>query len=256
MTLRPLLLVSALGGGALAALPAGANPPCQTFAPPAYVGPSYAAPAYHAPTYRTEYVERVVEVPFAVPFAYYSFVGSVTTPPPVVVAAPPPPEPRPLPAPAQAPCPCPVPATAPPVAVGAVGHDQALEARLARLERLLVRVAEARAGAPPAAADDGPPPAAGDEAPAPREGPSPPGVKVTATDAAVYGLLRSRCGQCHTGASARGDVALFNDRGEWQPNTTPGEVYAAVRSGKMPRGSPAGLTQGEKDLLRAWAGAK
>lgn len=283
----PALLAAGLGAlAALAPLPLtscsrAGNPPCVTHAPVTvgapvygpvtYSAPVYSTPAYHAPVYEAE----KVYVPFAVPYAYFSFVAAPTTPPPVVVAAPPPPQPVATLAPppcatacATAHAPAPPPAgqagtSAPPPCSAAV------EARLARLEGLLVRLGERQA----VQGDDGPPLAreAGTtpvvaattpfvQAPVPVSTPAEPQPLpgVSADLGAVVALAQAKCAQCHSGANARDGVVLFNDRGEWQPNVAPGEVLASVRPrggkpAKMPRG-PVKLSDAEVALVERWAG--
>jgi hypothetical protein len=289
---RTLPALLAAGLGALAAVPAPANPPCVTHAPvtvgPPIYGPvTYSAPVYSAPTYHAPvYEAEKVYVPFAVPTVYFSFQAQPTTPPPVVVASPPPP--APVAAPAPAPCatacahaPVPPPAgqagtSAPPPSCSA-----AVEARLARLEGLLVRLGEARTQGAGVGGDDGPPVAveaggvgvgAAGLVPVPGGGSIPPGrqttppapaaepqpLPVSADLGAVVALLSNKCSQCHSGANARDGVVLFNDRGEWEPNHSPAEILASVRPrgdkpAKMPRGSPSPLSGEEVALIERWA---
>jgi cytochrome c5 len=284
---RTLPALVAAGLGALAALTpwpltscSRANPPCVTHAPVTvgapvvgpvtYSAPVYSAPTYHAPVYEAE----KVYVPFAVPFAYFSFVAAPTTPPPVVVASPPPPQPVAAPAPAPCATACAAahaPAAPPAVQAGVSAPppscSAAVEARLARLEGLLVRLGERQVAVAPQA-DDGPPPAreAGTtpvsvQTPAPAQlPPEPQPLPGASADlGAVVSLLSARCAQCHSGANARDGITLFNDRGEWQPNVAPGEVLASVRPrggkpAKMPKGAPVKLSDAEVALVAQWAG--
>jgi hypothetical protein len=204
-------------------------------------------------------VVKEVALPFPVPYALFQFVGGVTTPPPVLIAAPPPP------APAQAP--------AAPPAVAPVAP--AVEARLARIEAVLARLAEARAPA------DGPPVAAGGDTlpvalPAAPPGPAPapaapPAARVRtdypgALGPAVAVLAARGCAACHTGAAARPreePVVLWDDSGAWAPSVSWRAIHAAVRPrtgpggdlpARMPKGSPAKLTPEDVALVKAVAG--
>jgi hypothetical protein len=239
------------GFGGLAALPrAAANPPCTTFAPSYPVLPAYSAP-YVAPVYHAPYKEVVVKE-YAVPFAYFAFVAQPTTPPPVVVAAPAPPPPMPSPLPVTAPCQagCPVAPVAPPPSVvpsGGAGVAPGSDDRLARVEALLVKLAERQLAVP---ADAAPvareAPAAAPVAPAP---PGPPAYDANA--ALALNDLRA-CAQCHTGPDSRGGVTLFNAEGQWAPEVSQAEIYRAVKSGRMPRG-PQKFTEAQVERLRQWA---
>jgi hypothetical protein len=290
---RALPALLAAGLGALAALPAGANPPCVTHAPVTVGPPIYGPVTYSAPTYVAPYREVVVkEVPFAVPvpYAYFSFTAAPTTPPPVVVASPPPPAPVAAPAPAPCATACAHAPAVPPAGQAGTSApppscSAAVEARLARLEGLLVRLGEARTQGAGVGGDDGPPVAveaggvgvgAAGLVPVPGGGSIPPGrqttppapaaepqpLPVSADLGAVVALLSNKCSQCHSGANARDGVVLFNDRGEWEPNHSPAEILASVRPrgdkpAKMPRGSPSPLSTEEVALVARWAeGAK
>jgi hypothetical protein len=252
----PPTLLAAAALGALAALPAPGNPPCVTFAP-SYPPPLvYSAPTYSAPVYHEKVI--VKEVPFAVPtpYAYFAFVAQPTTPPPVVVAAPAPPPPlppSPLPVPSPCQAGCPVAPVAPPPAVvpsGGAGVAPGTEDRLARVEALLVKLAERQVAA--VSADAGPvareAPVTTSPAPAPS---GPPAYDANA--ALVLNDLRA-CAQCHTGPDSRGGVALFNAEGQWAPEVTAAEIYRAVKSGRMPRGSSK-FTPEQVERLRLWAQA-
>jgi hypothetical protein len=236
------------GFGGLAALPrAAANPPCTTFAPSYPVLPAYSAP-YVAPVYHPPYKEVVIKE-YAVPFAYFAFVAQPTTPPPVVVAAPappPPPPPSPLPVPSPCQAGCPVAPAAPPPAVvpsGGAGVAPGSEDRLARVEALLVKLAERQLAVP------------ADAAPVAREAPvaTPPAPAYDANAALVLNDLRA-CAQCHTGPDSRGGVELFNAQGQWAPEVSQAEIYRAVKSGRMPRG-PVKWSPEQIERLRLWAGA-
>jgi hypothetical protein len=257
------------GFGGLAALPrAAANPPCTTFAPSYPVLPAYSAP-YVAPVYHPPYKEVVIKE-YAVPFAYFAFVAQPTTPPPVVVAAPAPPPPlppSPLPVPSPCQAGCPVAPAAPPPAVvpsGGAGVAPGSEDRLARVEALLVRLAERQLAVP------------ADAAPVAREGP--PGVPPNGPPAsssplptvrtdypgalglAVATLARRGCAQCHSGPDSREGIILWNAQGQWEPTPSWQEIYNAVRPrrGKageakpprMPKGSPVTLTPEEVDVVK------
>jgi hypothetical protein len=226
----------------LLALPGPAWGQC---AGPVCLPTPYVAPVYHAPVVVEKVVVKEVVVPFAVPFAYFAFVAPPTTPPPVLVAAPPavPAPAAPAHAPAAAPAPC-----------------AAVEARLARLEAAL-RQAPA-ADAPPVALGEAlasAPEAYAPPAPAPRVRTDYPG----ALGPAVAALAARGCAQCHTGSAARGDVTLWNDRGEWQPSLGWGQIFNAVKTrtardgsvlpARMPKGQPNGLNVEEVALVRRMA---
>jgi hypothetical protein len=279
MRWTPPTLLAAAALGALAALPAPGNPPCVTFAP-SYPPPLvYSAPTYSAPVYHEKVI--VKEVPFAVPtpYAYFAFVAQPTTPPPVVVAAPAPPPPSPLPVTAPCQAGCPVAPVAPPPAVvpsGGAGVAPGSEDRLARVEALLVRLAERQLAVP------------ADAAPVAREAPvaTPPAPAPPAYDAnaalvlndlrakgtqvqtnypgtlgpAVTVLAARGCAQCHSGPDSREGIVLWNAQGQWAPSVTWQEIYNAVRPRrgkdgqakppKMPKGSPAVLTPEEVAVVK------
>lgn len=223
----------------------------------AAAGPSAAQcpTPYHAPVIHEKVVVKEVALPFPVPYALFQFVGGVTTPPPVLVAAPPPPAP------------------APPPAAAAV--TPAVEARLARIEAVLARLAEAR----PAPGDGGPPVAAGAGAetlpvalPAAAPPAAPPAGPRVRTDypgalgPAVAVLAARGCAACHTGAAARPreePVVLWDDSGAWAPSVSWRAIHAAVRPrtgpggdlpARMPKGSPSKLTAEDVALVKAMAG--
>lgn len=216
--------------------------------------PVISAP-YTVPVVSTPYVDNhyehekviVKEVTFAtpVPFALFSFSAPPTTPPPVLVASPP----------------------APAAAAAPAGTVCQADARLARLEAAVLKLAENRVQAvqtqatpPPVAVLQDAPPLAQEmgqqstvvaaEAPLP----PPAGVVVKVGKGAaeksvairteypgelgpaVNVLAQNRCAQCHTGENARGDVMLWNDAGEWQPTSSWREIVEAVTPHKGPNG--------------------
>jgi hypothetical protein len=257
MRWTPPTLLAAAALGALAAVPAPGNPPCVTHAPPVFLGPPVYSAPYAAPAYQAPYEKVVVkEVPFAVPtpYAYFAFVSQPTTPPPVVVAAPAPPPPMPSPLPVTAPCQagCPVAPTAPPPSVvpsGGAGVAPGSEDRLARVEALLVKLAERQLASPADAA-----PVAREAPVATPPAPAPPGPPAYDANAALALNDLRACAQCHSGPDSRGGVALFNAEGQWAPEVSQAEIYRAVKSGRMPRG-PSKFSAEQIERLRVWAGA-
>jgi hypothetical protein len=196
---------------------------------------SYSAPVtYQAPTKTYAYTKPVLfaePVYVNVPFRQYGdvlfqFVAAPSTPPPVVIAAPPPVAP-PMPMPAAAP----PPQHHYPQSMLAEGQNAALEARLARIEALLLQKVETSQEGPPMAAPGYP--------------------VVTSSLASKVALLQERCGQCHSGKSARDGVQLFDERGAYNPNVTDEEIYNSVKAPrqKMPKG-PRKLSPDELALLR------
>lgn len=65
-------------------------------------------------------------------------------------------------------------------------------------------------------------------------------------------VLRTRCASCHSGASAEGELAIFDDRGELVERLPRRAMLEAVEKGTMPKGL-APLTEDEVELLREWA---
>jgi hypothetical protein len=163
----------------------------------------------------------------------------------VAAPAPPPPSPLPVPSPCQAGCPV-APVVPPPAVVpsGGAGVAPGSDDRLARVEALLVKLAERQLAVP------------ADAAPVAREAPAatPPGPPAYDANAALALNDLRACAQCHTGPDSRGGVTLFNAEGQWAPEVSQAEIYRAVKSGRMPRG-PSKFSAEQIERLRVWAGA-
>ena len=221
--------------------------------------PSY-TPTYH-PTYQEPYhpVKIYVATPLVVPVAVNAATFVNLTPPPA-----------------------PPPVTLSPALLQRTQQAQtaragsAQDARLDRMEKMLLRMAAPQTEAditPPARlpgeASGGrqPPDNAGTpQRQGPEQPPADPDIRPPQQDnrqaalGYVAGLFTRKCAQCHTGPKGRGGVQLFNAQGELDINgTTPATILAAVSPDEngemhMPK-NPDKLSPDERAWVSAWAGA-
>jgi len=84
-----------------------------------------------------------------------------------------------------------------------------------------------------------------------------PKSEIPSPDPPSVSILRLYCARCHSGPSAKGDLAMFDQAGRLAERLPRQGMLAAIRSGKMPPADNSGqrrpLTEAEIETLSRWA---
>lgn len=70
----------------------------------------------------------------------------------------------------------------------------------------------------------------------------------------VAAIFDQHCASCHTGANSEKGVAIFNDRGEYEPSVSVNRLIDAALDGRMPKG-PNKVGEDQKRVLGLFKGA-